>query len=62
MENRIVRCRILGRQGNQCTAEAVLADGEILLCSKHLGQALRLFAEARTSTAASATAAKRAAA
>jgi hypothetical protein len=62
MAERITRCRILGKQGNQCTAEAVIPDGEILLCTKHLGQALRLFAEARTATAASAAAAKRAAA
>jgi hypothetical protein len=37
-----VRCRYLGRRGVQCTAEVVDPNGEILLCTKHLGRAMEL--------------------
>jgi hypothetical protein len=35
-------CRYLGKRGEQCTAEAVDPDGELLLCAEHLGRALQL--------------------
>lgn len=47
---RIVRCRMLDKRGNQCTAEAVSPDAEILVCTRHLGQAYRLVIEAQTDT------------
>lgn len=39
---RLITCHYLGRHRNQCTAEAVDPDGEILLCISHLGRALEL--------------------
>jgi hypothetical protein len=32
----------LGKRDHQCTAEVVDPDGEILLCTEHLGRALQL--------------------
>jgi hypothetical protein len=43
---RMVSCRYLRRNEQQCTAEAVDPDAEVLLCSKHLARAMRLFREA----------------
>jgi hypothetical protein len=37
-----VTCRVLNRRGNQCTAEAVQADAELLICTRHLAEAMRL--------------------
>ena len=42
MSDRLTRCRYLRRDANQCTAEAVDPDAEILLCTKHLARALEL--------------------
>lgn len=42
MTGRLVRCRYLRRCGQQCTAEAAEPAGEILLCTRHLGEALAL--------------------
>lgn len=39
---RRVTCRYLGKRDHQCTAEVVDPDGEILLCTEHLGRALQL--------------------
>lgn len=39
---RRVTCRYLGKRDNQCTAEVVDPDGEILLCPEHLARALQL--------------------
>ena len=39
---RRVTCRYLGKRDNQCTAEVVDPEGEILLCPEHLGRALQL--------------------
>lgn len=39
-DTRIITCRYLRRSGTQCTAEAVHPDGDILLCTEHLGLAL----------------------
>ena len=35
-------CRYLNRHGNQCTAEAVDDQGEVLLCVRHLAAAIEL--------------------
>lgn len=47
---RLVRCRYLRRNDEQCTGEAVDELGEILLCTKHLARALELV-KARTAGA-----------
>lgn len=47
---RRITCRYLNRHGDQCTGEAVDAQGEILLCVRHLGLALELV-RARTEAA-----------
>jgi hypothetical protein len=37
------QCRYLNRWGEQCTAESVTPDPDIIqLCTRHLGEALRL--------------------
>lgn len=41
------QCRYLRANGEQCTAEAVDADAEILLCLKHFGRASKLILAAR---------------
>ena len=40
--NRIVRCRYQPDGSNPCTAEAVEAMGEIIMCAGHLAAALEL--------------------
>jgi hypothetical protein len=46
-DERITTCRYLRRAAQgQCTAEAVDPEGELLLCSKHLGEALELLRNA----------------
>lgn len=42
MGARIVRCRMLNAKSDQCTAEAVDPDGEIIICQSHLALALEL--------------------
>jgi hypothetical protein len=44
---RIVACRYTKTFGNLCTAEAVDPDAEILLCTTHLAQAMRLLTAAQ---------------
>lgn len=44
MTDRYVTCRYSDRHGNQCTGQAVDAEGELLLCEKHLARALELLA------------------
>lgn len=39
MTERIITCRYLRRDGNQCTAEAVDPEADVLLCGKHLARA-----------------------
>ncbi|MDV7221018.1 hypothetical protein [Streptomyces prunicolor] len=41
-----VTCRILNRNGNQCTAEAVDPSAELLICTRHLAEAQRLIHQA----------------
>lgn len=41
---RLTRCRYLDVDANQCTAEAVDDQGEILLCTTHLARVLELLA------------------
>lgn len=41
MDDRVVTCRYLKSYNTQCTAEAVAADAEIILCSRHLAAAQR---------------------
>lgn len=36
---RLIRCRYLRRNGQQCTAEVADPDMEVLLCPKHLVRA-----------------------
>jgi hypothetical protein len=50
-EPKLVRCRYLGRRGIQCTAEVVDPNGEIALCTKHLGRALELLKRYGANTA-----------
>lgn len=51
MSAKYVTCRVLNRNANQCTAEAVDPDAELLICVRHLAEAQRLilgaFAKAR---------------
>lgn len=35
-------CRYLDRNANQCTAEAIDPEGEILICAKHAGRVLEM--------------------
>lgn len=42
----LTSCRYLRRSGEQCTAEAVDDQADLLLCAKHLGKALVLLQEA----------------
>jgi hypothetical protein len=37
-----VTCRVVDRLGNRCTGEAVMADAELLICTRHLAEAQRL--------------------
>lgn len=39
---RRVTCRVIRRNGNQCTAEAVDPEADLLICTEHLARALRL--------------------
>jgi len=38
----VTTCRYTNRHGNQCTAEAVDEQGELLLCVRHLAAAIEL--------------------
>ena len=38
----MITCRYTDRRGNQCTAEAVDPNGELLLCVRHLAAAIEL--------------------
>lgn len=40
--DRLIRCRYLRRNSQQCTGEAVDPDGDILLCTKHLARAIAM--------------------
>ncbi|MET9876553.1 hypothetical protein ABZZ36_18290 [Actinacidiphila glaucinigra] len=42
MTAQYVTCRVLSGRGNQCTAEAVDAEAELKICSRHLAEAQRL--------------------
>ena len=46
MTDRIVRCRVLDRQSNPCSGEAVNPEAELLICTRHLAEAQRLIHEA----------------
>ncbi|GAA4676661.1 hypothetical protein GCM10023347_33710 [Streptomyces chumphonensis] len=47
MSVRVVTCRYVKPQsGQQCTAEAVDPDGELLICARHLAMAQRLIQQA----------------
>jgi hypothetical protein len=39
---RVVQCRYLGRHRQQCTAEAVDDQADVLLCTKHLARVMLL--------------------
>lgn len=52
----MIRCRYLGRRDMQCTAEVVDEQGEILLCTKHLGRAVELLNRHGVALAAALTA------
>ncbi|MFI0484868.1 hypothetical protein [Actinomadura sp. 9N215] len=52
MSDRIVRCRYLRRNEQQCTAEAADPVAELLLCTKHLARAMALVQERRTTRSA----------
>jgi hypothetical protein len=41
-QEKAMKCRYLNRYAVQCTGEAVDPDGEVLLCTRHLGNALEL--------------------
>lgn len=49
--SRIVRCRVLDKRSNPCTGEAVVPDAPLLICQKHLGEAMRLVAEVQAAAA-----------
>jgi hypothetical protein len=38
----MTRCRYLDRFGGQCTGEPIDPDGEVQLCTKHVGRVLEL--------------------
>jgi phage terminase Nu1 subunit (DNA packaging protein) len=42
----MVTCRYLRRNEQQCTAEAADPDAEVLLCTKHLARAMRVYQDA----------------
>lgn len=44
---RVVRCRVLGKQSNPCTGEAIDPDGELLICPRHLAMAMRMLDQAK---------------
>lgn len=46
MPGRVVTCRYLKAYNTQCTAEAVDAGADIMLCARHLAEAMRLAREA----------------
>jgi hypothetical protein len=41
-QEKAMKCRYLNRHAVQCTGEPVDLEGEVLLCTRHLGQALEL--------------------
>lgn len=43
---RLVRCRVHNRMGDPCSGEAVDADADLLICTRHLAEAQRLIAQA----------------
>lgn len=45
MNTRIITCRYLRRDGNQCTGEAIDPDADILLCVKHAALVMTLVQE-----------------
>lgn len=47
----MTNCRYLRRSGDQCTAEAVDADTDVPLCSKHLGRVMAFLVERKVVTA-----------
>jgi hypothetical protein len=52
----MTRCRYLRRgTSGQCTAEAVDANGEIVLCTKHLSRAMELLNRAGAALAGALT-------
>lgn len=53
---RIVRCRVLNKQSNPCTAEAVDPNAELLICTRHLAEAVRLWNDAKARLTAKAAA------
>lgn len=40
---RTVLCRYLRSSGRQCTEKAIDPDAAVVLCAKHLGEAMHLF-------------------
>ena len=44
---RLARCRYLRRNDEQCTAEAIDPDADILICAKHAARVMRLIATQR---------------
>lgn len=42
MTTRHIQCRYLRRSGEQCSAEVLDPDAEVLICAKHAGRVLEL--------------------
>lgn len=41
-------CRVLSGKGVQCTGEAVSASAELLICTRHLAEAMRLIGDMKS--------------
>ena len=54
---RVPRCRVLDSHSNPCPNPALVEDAEILLCSKHLARAGRLWNQVKAAAIASVNAA-----
>lgn len=42
LASRRVTCRYLRRNDEQCTAEAIAPDADVLLCTEHLARAIAI--------------------
>ncbi len=52
MAERIVTCRMTNFRGDRCTAEALVPDGEALICARHAAEVMRTISEARAASPA----------
>ncbi|WP_107416734.1 hypothetical protein [Streptomyces sp. CC53] len=41
MAERVVTCRMTNSRGDRCTAEALVPDGEALICARHAAEVMR---------------------